>query len=406
MPQFSYRGRDKAGNLKIGTRYSTSLESLNRDLNKEGISPIQIKEIETKTPILSKIVDKIRGETLHLNELAIFARQMQLLHEAGVPLVTSFRQLALYTRSAKLARTLIDITEHLEKGQTLSSAMQFHPDVFPPLIYNIVQIGETTGHLSEAFGHIYEYLEFELNSKKQIKAAFRYPTFVVIATLAAIIILNVFVIPTFAKFYLNLKVALPWQTRFLISTSNFFIYYGIYVLIGFLITGFFLYRYNKTTVGKLFFSRIQLRIPVIGKLLKRIILIRFSQALAIILSSGISVLQGLRLVKNTILNAHIIEQVSKMQEMIEGGVTFTQAISTVELFSPLEIQIIGVGEKNGELSPALTFIGHFHSQELQFDLKRMNDIITPVMLAIISILILVMALGIYLPIWNMVNLVR
>lgn len=406
MPEYTYRGRDKEGKLRSGERFASSLDVLNNELIKEGIFPISIASTQTKQPLFGNIRDFIQGKQLQTEELATFSRQMQLLHQAGVPIVTAIKQLGANTRSTKLASALEGIVDQLEKGQSLATAMSEYPTIFTPLMVSLVQIGEQTGHLSEAFAHIYQYLTFESTSKKQIKTAMRYPTFVIISVLIAIVTLNLFVIPTFSKFYSNLGTALPWETVLLISISNIFVYYGIYLLIGTIGIGTWFYRYLHTPVGKYKWDRFLLKIPLVGNLLKRINLIRLSQSLSIILNSGISITQGLTLVKNTINNAYIADQLNQMQEDIERGVSFTQAILKVDLFSPLEVQILAVGEKNGELTPALNYIANFHGQEIEFDLKRMSDYIGPILIAIVSVLVLIIALGIYLPIWNMINLVH
>ena len=406
MPQFNYRGRDKEGRLRIGQRFALNTDNLNAELLKEGISVIQITASEHEKTYWHKILDLFQSESVHLEELAIFARQMQLLHQANVPIITAIKQLGEHTRSHRLAYALLGLIEHLEKGQPLSASMAYYPETFSPLIANITQMGERTGHLSEAFGYINQYLEFESRTIKQIKSAFRYPLFVLSAIIFAFIVLNVFVIPTFARFYVNLEVSLPWQTRFLIGTSYFFTHYGIYLLISAFIGSIFIYRYLKTPHGKYRWNHYELHIPFLGKLLKRIILIRFTQSFAIILNAGISVTQGLVLIKQIINNAYVAEQISEMQMSIERGVAFTPSIEKVTLFSPIEIQILAVGEKNGELSPALTYIANFHNHEIDFDLKKMNDLIGPILISAIAILILVVALGVYLPIWNMINLVH
>lgn len=404
MKQFSYRGRDKEGRLKIGERVSESAEELGASLIKEGITPVSIEPLRTGNTFWENLSDRLLGEQAKLEELSIFARQMQLLHKAGVPIVASLHQLAANTRSRQLSIALDGVADNLQKGSSMASAMRLYPNTFSPLIVNIVDIGETTGHLSESFGYLYEYLEFESSSIKQIKTAFRYPTFVVISILAAIAILNIFVVPTFAKFYSGLDVALPWQTRFIINFSNIVVHYGYLILIGLVLLFVWIYRYIHTPTGKYKWDTLQLNIPVFGKLLKRIIVIRFCQSLGIVLKSGIAVNQGLALVSNTITNAYINRQILDMQTAIERGVSFTNAIGKMDIFTPLEVQILAVGEKNGELSPALDFISNFHNHEIQYDLKRLSDMIGPIMLAAVAGLVLIIALGVYLPIWNMVNL--
>jgi MSHA biogenesis protein MshG len=406
MPQFNYRGRDSSGRLRVGQRFGFSANNLSAELIKEGITPIQITPNKAKSNFLESFQDWLQSDRSRLEELAVFARQMQMLHQAGVPIVTALMQLSTYIKSRRFGNALNGVIENLEKGQDLASAMQQFPDVFTPLVYNIVRIGERTGHLSEAFGHLHKYLEFEASNIKQLKSSFRYPIFVVISIVFSIITLNIFVIPTFARFYTNSSVALPWQTQILINSSNFLVHYGVYLLILLMGLCVLAYRYFKTDEGRYRLHKFQLNVPIFGKLLRRIILIRFSQTLAIILNSGISITDGLSLVKDTLQNSYINAQIKQMLEMIERGNTFTQSMTNIDIFSPVELQILAVGEKNGELGSALNYIGTFHGHEIEYDLKRMNDLIGPILIAGVSGLILIMALGVYLPVWNMVDLVH
>lgn len=406
MPQYSYRGRDKIGTLRVGERFASTVDDLNNELSREGIFPTEIKEIANTESYLDQFKSVLQGETLHLEEMSVFSRQMQLLIKSGVPIITALRELAGYTRSNKLGAALKGVADFLEKGKSLSAALTNYPKVFSPLVVNIIHIGENTGHLSEAFAHLHEYLNFEAKNKKMIKSTFRYPVFVMISIFLAIIILNIFVIPTFSRFYVNLGIGLPWETQFLIGMSNLFVYYGWLLLLAFIALCYFVYRYIHTPVGNYKFSRLLLHMPIFGKLYRRLILIRFSQSLAITLNSGVPVSQGLTLVKNSLSNKYIEEQIISAQELIERGNTFTQAMAKIELFSPLENQIIAVGEKNGELGPAMNYIGTFQSSEIEFDLKRLSDNIGPILITAISGLVLIVALGIYLPVWNMINIVH
>lgn len=406
MPQYKYRGRDKEGRLRTGERFANTVDNLNAELIKEGIFPTQIDESHATIPIWNRAIHLFRKAPIPFADLAIFSRQMQLLHKAGVPMITALRQLASYTRNRSFSNAILGLIDHIENGQSLSTAMRSYPDIFPPLIVSIVHIGETTGRLSEAFGHLHTYLEFESRHTQQLKGAFRYPLFVLISIIVAIVVLNIFVIPTFGQFFSSMENSLPWQTQLLIASSNFFLYVGPYVLVLLVIATIFFLHYINTTEGRYNWDKFKLKIPVLGKLLKRIILIRFAQSFSIVIDSGIGITQGLTLVRNLLQNSFINRQISDAQELIERGNTFTQAITHIDLFSPMELQIISVGEKNGELGSAMSYIGNFHTHEIEFDLKRMNDLIGPILIAVASVLILIVALGIYLPIWNMINLVH
>lgn len=406
MPEFHYKGRDKTGLLRVGDRTSSSADILNEELSREGIFTTEIREKKHTESYLNKFKTMLESQTMHLEELAIFSRQMSLLTKSGVPLIPSLRQLATYTRSSRLAAALNGVSDYLEKGKSLSVAMANYPDTFSPLVINIVNIGENTGHLSESFGHLYNYLEFEAKNRKMIKSTFRYPLFVLIAITAAIIIMNLFVIPTFARFYSNIDMPLPWETRFLIGMSNLFVHDGIYILIGLMAFVYLIRRYLNSPKGGYNYHRFLLHMPLFGSIYRRLVLIRLAQTLAIILNSGIQISHGLMLVRQSINNKYIENQLAAAQELIERGTSFTQSITKVELFTPLENQIIAVGEKNGELGPSMSYIATFQSSEIEFDLKRLNDSIGPILISIIGGLILIVALGIYLPIWNMVDLVH
>ncbi len=404
MPQFIYRGRNKEGHLRVGRRDAASADMLNNTLIKEGIFPIEISLQKAARFDFEAFQDWFQNKSLQLEELSIFSRQMQLLSKANVPMITALKQLAEYTRSRRLSKAIKSVIDDLEKGNTLSTAFQNCPGVFTPLMVHLVQIGENTGNLSSAFLQIHDYLEFELTNTKQIKAAFRYPSFVLFTIILSILSLNLFVIPTFARFYSKSGVTLPWQTRLLISSSNFFIHDGLYALIGLIILIIWLYRYVHTPTGRYQYDAFKFKLPMIGKILKRLALIRFSQTFAITIEAGLSVTKSLDLINNLLQNAYLKAQILEVKESIERGKTFTESIKQLTFLTPLEMQILSVGDQNGALGPALSYIAFFHAHEMEYDLKRMQDTIGPVLIGIVSILILIMALGIYLPIWNMVNL--
>lgn len=406
MPSFTYRGRDKSGNLRSGDRVATTADVLNEELSKEGIFATEIREQVSSESAFDRLKAYLHNRSKLLDELAMFARQMSLLIKSGVPIIPAIRQLATFTRSLTLANALNGISDNLEKGKSLSASMELYPNVFSPLIYNLIKIGENTGHLTEAFGHLHRYLEFESRNRKMIKATFRYPIFVIVSIVIAILVLNIFVIPTFAKLYSGLGTTLPWETRALITSSNIVTHYGIFILIGIAFCIYLFNRYVNTPSGRLKFSKFKLRMPIYGNVYRRLLLIRLTQTLAIILNSGIPISQGLTLVKQAMGNQVIEDQMKEAQEQIERGTSFSQAMMKISLFSPLENQIIAVGEKEGELGPSMDYIASFHGSEIEYDLKRLSDSIGPILIGFISVLVLIIALGIYLPIWNMVDLVH
>lgn len=406
MPEFNYRGRDKTGNLKVGQRFSANMDILNAELIKEGVFPIQITPIHTASSSSLNVKYWFQRRSAYLQELSIFSRQMQLLQQANVPTLDALKQLWAFSKALRLKEGIKGVIEQIEKGMDLSTAMSMFPNAFPAIMINMIKMGQSTGHLDQAFLHSHQYIEFEIQNSRQTKSVLRYPMFLLVTTLAAVIVLNVFVIPTFAQFYGNMKVNLPWETTLLIGMSDFLVSYGWYLLFFFIGLGSYIFYLLKKPKGRYAWHVFQLRLPLIGRLLKRIALIHFSQALSIALKSGVSIVDGLKLAAESTQNTKIRQQILKMLEAIQGGTTFTQASKNNDLFGPMELQIFSVGEKNGELGAALEYIAQFYSRDIEYDLKRLNDIIAPLLIAILSGLILILALGVYLPIWNMVNLVN
>ena len=406
MPLFAFQGRDTAGKSIAGKRVAQSAESLSGQLFKEGVTPIHIVATEENLTIWKTLKNKLQGNRVRLDELSMFARQMYTLTKTGVSITLAIKQLANSARSPRMAYVLNNIAESLESGQDLSSAMQRYSDVFSPLMISMIRVGQDSGRLDEAFLQLNQYLELEGSAIKRLKAALRYPTFVLVSVIAAIIAVNVFVIPTFARVFAQANIALPAMTVFLVNVSRFFTedWEWLLLIMGLLITAS--YFYLKNPAGRIKWDQYKLKIPIMGPLLKRIILMRFSQTFAITMNAGVPIIDGLTLVSKTLQNAYAAKEVLAMREAIQRGQSLSQAARSCALFTPLELQMIAVSEETGELGVALEQIASFYQREVDYDLKRLADSIEPLLISLLAVIILILALAIYLPIWNMVQLVH
>ncbi|HLB58098.1 MAG TPA: type II secretion system F family protein [Gammaproteobacteria bacterium] len=406
MPLFAFQGRDTAGKSIAGKRVAQSAESLSGQLFKEGVTPIHIVATEENLTIWKTLKNKLQGNRVRLDELSMFARQMYTLTKTGVSITLAIKQLANSARSPRMAYVLNNIAESLESGQDLSSAMQRYSDVFSPLMISMIRVGQDSGRLDEAFLQLNQYLELEGSAIKRLKAALRYPTFVLVSVIAAIIAVNVFVIPTFARVFAQANIALPAMTVFLVNVSRFFTedWEWLLLIMGLLITAS--YFYLKNPAGRIKWDQYKLKIPIMGPLLKRIILMRFSQTFAITMNAGVPIIDGLTLVSKTLQNAYAAKEVFAMREAIQRGQSLSQAARSCALFTPLELQMIAVSEETGELGVALEQIASFYQREVDYDLKRLADSIEPLLISLLAVIILILALAIYLPIWNMVQLVH
>lgn len=405
MPLFEYRVRNALGQLEKGVRESNSAEELGGVLIQESLFPIDIREL-TQTKTWRQTLREIYYRSVHGEELALFSRHMHTLCEADVPLALSLNELAKQTRSPILSECLPKIIERVEQGEPLSYALGAYPDVFPPLAVHILKVGEDSGKLAKAFLDLHEYLQFEQNNRKQIEGTMRYPIFILVSVFSVIGILNIFIVPNFANFYTGAGMKLPWQTEFLLQSSYFFVHYGLYLVAMLVLSIILIRRYIQTPEGSLAFGKLQMTAPIFGKISKKILLIRITHSLGVMLASGIPIVPALKLIRPIAGNAYIAAQLYELRNRLERGVPLMEAMNVVSLFSSVEILMLSVGERKGELHSALHYIANLHAQELPYHLKSLNEAVGLVLTLTVSLLILFVALGIYMPIWNMVDITK
>lgn len=406
MPMFNYQGRTSEGASVNGKRIAQSTDSLAEQLLKEGVTPILITPEKKQKSLWFVFREKFFEKKVSIDELSIFTRQMYTLYSSGVSLTMALRQLSQTTFSPKLSEALFGMVESLEGGKDLATAMQSYPSVFTPLMISMVRIGQDSGRLDEAFNNLYQYLELESGAIKQIKTIFRYPAIVLLALIFATAIIVIFVIPTFAHVFAQANIPLPLFTQVLISITQFIAHYWyvIILLLSLIIWGVLYYLHTPT--GKYQWGKHQLNLPVIGNLLRRIVLLRFAQSFSVVVKSGIPLIEGLNLVSQSIQNTYAQDQIHKMRAEIQRGKTLTQAALTISLFTPLELQMLSVSEETGELSNMLDHLSRYYQKEVDYNLKKLGDILEPILILGVAILVLGLALAVYLPIWNLIKLVH
>jgi MSHA biogenesis protein MshG len=338
-----------------------------------------------------------------LTELIVFARQMYSLMRAGIPIIRAIRGLADSTASKALNVVLSDLADQLEKGRNLSVAMASHPKVFNRLIVSIVHVGENTGRLDDAFSQLSDYFEQEMETRKQIKQATRYPMFVLLAIVAAMVILNLFVIPQFANMFAKFNAELPWATQVLLATSNFFINYWPYLLLSVLVATVALYRYLHTPDGSYRWSKLKLRLPIMGDIINRATLGRYARSFSLMLRAGVPLTSALSLVAEAVDNDFMAEKIREMRRNIERGESLVRVSGQSNLFTPLVMQMLAVGEETGQVDDMLQEVALFYEREVAFDLKSLTAKIEPILIVIVAVMVLILALGIFTPMWDMLN---
>jgi MSHA biogenesis protein MshG len=405
MANYKYRGRDNGGQPVQGVIEAASESSAADSLLRRGITPlaIQVDAIETKTASTSG--GFFQPRISHV-DLIIFTRQMYSLTKAGIPLLRAMEGLAENTSNKRFGVILKDLVDQLERGRPLSSAMASHPRVFPRLLVAIVHVGENTGELEGAFLQLSDYLEKEQETRKAIKAALRYPTFIMLALVAAVVIINIWVIPPFAQMFANFNVELPLPTRIILATSNFFVNWWPLMLGAVVITIAGAINYVKTVPGKLAWDRFKTRMPVVGDIIMRSLLARFARTFAVMLQAGVPLTQGLGLVAEAVDNSWMSGRINDMRRNIERGESLTRTTRSSELFTPLVLQMIAVGEETGRVDEMLFEVAGYYEREVDYDLKSLTARIEPILLVFVAVIITIMALGVFLPMWEMMDAYR
>ncbi len=338
---------------------------------------------------------------MKIDDLILFSRQMYSLLKAGVPITRALYGLAETTRNPRMAEIVRDLARDLESGRTLSSSLAQHDEVFSSLFISMINVGENTGQLDLAFAQLSTYLESEKETRNRIKQAMRYPSIVVGAIAIAIAVINLKVIPEFSKMFARFGSELPLPTRILITTSDFFVNYWWLMLIVLVGGAIGLRRYIRTERGRYQWDRFKLRIPIVGGIINRSTLARFARSFAMASKAGVPLLQNLGSVSQAVDNAYVGHHVEEMRGGIERGDSLTRTAAATGLFTPLVIQMMSVGEETGAIDDLMIEVADYYEREVDYDLKYLGDAIEPILIVSVGILVLILALGIFLPMWEL-----
>lgn len=419
MAHFQYSGRDNTGALVSGRIDAGSADDAASQLFGDRVTPIEISEVRRRDIRVKREAPKKKSDlgpdasTIdHINaflasnkvgidEKIMFARQMFSLTKAGLPLDRAIKGLEASLSNLAFKKVLKDVIVGLENGLNLASALGRHPKVFSPLFLSLVHVGENTGRLDSAFEQIGKYLELEKNTAQQVKSATRYPLFVMATIVVAIGVITVFVIPVFAETFARLGAELPWQTVLLMDASNFVVnYWPLLLFVVFAsISGFL--SYTRTERGELSWDRRKLQIPLAGSVFERVALGRFARTFSMVMGAGLPIVQGMTVVAGAVGNAFISSKVRIMREGVERGESLYVTATNSKMFTPLVLQMISVGEETGTVDELLAEVADFYDAEVEYDLKRLGDSIEPILITFIAGLVLILALGVFLPIWDL-----
>ena len=409
MPQFKYAGKSTQGGPQKGVIEAASAQAAAQALLSQNIVPLTIVESKKRSAENEGDgfdITRLFQQKVGLDEMIIFSRQMYSLLKAGIPIIRAIKGLSENASHKRFQEILKDIADQLEQGRSLSSSMAKYEKVFTRLTISVVVVGENTGKLDDVFLQLALYFEREQETRKRIKSALRYPTFVLIALAIAMFILNLFVVPVFTQMFERFDTELPIMTRVLIGTSNFFVNYW-WLLIIVIVGGIFAVKqYVSSTNGRLKWDKFKLKLPIVGSIIERSLLSRYSRSFSMILRAGVPLTAGLSLTADAVDNAHMRKRIKEMRQGIEKGESLLRVSKNSELFSTLVLQMIAVGEETGRLEPLLEESADYYEREVDFDLKSLTAKIEPILIGFVAVMVLILALGIFTPMWNMMSAVK
>jgi MSHA biogenesis protein MshG len=406
MPRFAYTGRSAVGPV-TGTLDAPTAAAVADQLLGRGVTPLAIAPDgdASATPASSGSPEldwrAWFQQKVTMIDLMLFCRQINTLLRSGVPILRALLGLQESATNRSFKDTLAEVRRSLESGIELSMSFAQHARVFDAFFVSMVRVGEMTGRLDEVFLRLFKHLEFEVFMRQQVKSALRYPMFVMLAMVAAVGVINVMVIPAFQDVFKNFGAELPLATRILLATSHFTIAYGWALALGAVAGGAAFVHWKATPEGRLQWHRIQLRIPIAGKIVQKATLARFARSFALALKSGVPVEQALGVVAQTADNAWLAKRIEGMREGVERGETILRAAIAAGVFTPVVLQMIGVGEETGAVDELMEEVADLYSNEVQYELKTLSQQIEPIMIVFLGVLVLVLALGVFLPMWDL-----
>ncbi len=403
MPRFAYTGRAASGavNGELDGADATAVATL---LMSRGVTPLQIAASSSSSAAaaqhggqpLAWLQPKVQPA-----DLMMFSRQLHTLLRAGVPILRALAGLQESAVNQRFKQMLANVRQSLESGIELSICFAQQGGVFDNFYVSMVRVGEMTGRLDDVFMRLFKHLEFEQFMRQQVKSALRYPGFVLLAMAAAVGVINTLVVPAFADVFKSFGADLPLATRILVASSRFTLDYGWLVLGGGVAGGLALRRWIALPAGRLAWDRLLLRLPLAGRIVQKATLSRFARSLSLALKSGVPIEQALSVVAQTVDNAWISHKVDGMRAAVERGETILRAAVASGVFTPVVLQMIAVGEETGAVDELMEEIAELYNNDVQYELKTLSQQIEPILIVFLGVLVLVLALGVFLPLWDL-----
>jgi type IV pilus assembly protein PilC len=398
---FQYKVRDRAGNVTTGSLVADSEALVLARLREQGLTPLDVKREKRG---IGQI--EFGGKKVKLKQIAVFSRQFATMVNSGLPILRALAILSEQTENKELARVLSAARMDVEQGSSLSGALAKHEHVFNDLYVSMVRAGETGGSLDSTLIRLAEMIENEVRLRGKIKSAMTYPVAVVVLVLLIMSAMLLFVVPQFESIYASMGAALPLPTRSLLFMSDVFKTYW-FIVVGLAVLGRFLFRrWKKTPQGREMVDSLKLRAPVFGSLFHRTALSRFSSTLAMLLRSGVPILQALEIVSETVNNKVIGKAITDVQVSVRDGESIAKPLTKHAVFPPMVVQMISVGEETGQVDTMLEKVAQFYEQEVEAAVDALTSLIEPILIALIGGCVGAAVVALYLPMFQIIEKIQ
>ena len=399
MPGFSYVAVDKRGKEKRGSLEAETRERALEQLKAEGLIPVSVRE----QGALNKEIDFSIGKKVKPRDLSVFCRQFVSITQAGVPMKEALQMLSEQTENKWLKRAISEVLLNVEKGNTLADSMRSQPDIFPPMLVNMVEAGEQSGSLEMAFSRMAVHFEKEAKLKATIKKATIYPIILVIAAIGVIAVMLLFVIPIFIDMFADLDIEMPAITMFVMNSSKWMTshwYVVLAIIVGVVVAYKLIYR---TTQGRLTIDRIKMKMPLFGKLTVKTACSQFARTMSTLLMSGISTIDALETTSKIVNNIHYTNAMLKAREEVMKGVPLSEPLEASGIFPPMVYHMTGIGEETGNVEEMLEKMADYYDEEVEMTTQSVLAAMEPIIILFMALIIWTLVIAVISPIASMYN---
>ena len=402
---FQYKVRDTQGRLLQGSLDGDSQTLVANKLRQMGYVPIAIHEEKAKN--LSKDLS-IPGLTdrVNMKDVAVFSRQFATMINSGLSLIRALHILAEQTENKKLAATVTEVRLDVEKGASLSQAIARHPKVFNRLYIAMVRAGETGGVLDSVLTQLADIIEKQVELRRKIKSAMTYPVAVLCLVLLIVTAMLVFVVPTFETLYADLGGVLPLPTRVLLGVSRFVTKFMIPLIILEVAAAFAFKKWIQSDRGRSIWDAFKLKVPIFGKLVHKTALTRFARTFAVLLRSGVPILEALEITSETVNNTVVAGAIKQTQDAVKRGESVAAPLAAHAVFPPMVVQMLAVGEETGNVDTMLEKVSDFYDQEIEATVDALTSLLEPLLIVVMGGAVGGMVVALYMPMFQIINLVK